>query len=105
MVTLKLKSTIEITSYCFNEPSLLSNCGFKEPPKCEIINVTQMFTKKMKTRLFLLHSNEIGQPISSFREFSEECQLHSKSMCFMCVCPQKKEMLLSKINGEYYVFP
>lgn len=31
-----------------------------------------MFMKKMKTRLFLLHSNQIGQPISSFREFSED---------------------------------
>lgn len=61
--------------------------------------------QKMKTRLFLLHSNQIGQPISSFGEFSEDHKLHSKSMCFICICPEKKETLMSKINGEYYMFP
>jgi hypothetical protein len=65
-----------------------------------------MFTKKpMQTRVFLLHSNQIGQPISSLREFSEDHKLHWKSVCFICNCPQKKETLMSKINGEYYMFP
>lgn len=39
----------------------------------------------MKTRLFLFHSNQIGQPISSSREFSEDHKLHSESMCFICM--------------------
>lgn len=62
----------------------------KEPPECKIINATQMFTEKMKTRLFLLHSNQIGQPISSSREFSEDHHLHAESMCFICICPHKE---------------
>lgn len=61
--------------------------------------------KKMKTRLFLLHSNQIGQPISSFIEFSEDHKLHLKSIRFICICPEKKEALPSKINGGYYMFP
>ena len=71
-------------------------------------NATQAFTqkkKKKKTRLFLLHSNQTGQAISSCRESSGGHKLHWKSMCLIRICPQKKEILPSKINGEYYMFP